>query len=66
MSKRFPEKTCVDTQECRRDEIARIKGFLIFVPLTKIGEHLKVKISQVKRKFVIAEKLSEIGEEKNN
>jgi len=61
MPRRFPERTCLDTQKGRR-----IKGFLIFVPQTKIGEHLKVKILQVRRKFAIAEKLSEVGEVKNN
>jgi predicted RNA-binding protein with TRAM domain len=41
------------------DGIARIQNFPIFVPKTKVGEHLKVRITKVGRKFAVAEKLSE-------
>ncbi|UCE30001.1 MAG: TRAM domain-containing protein [Candidatus Bathyarchaeota archaeon] len=37
------------------DGIARIQNFLIFVPRTKIGDHLKVRITSVGRKFAVAE-----------
>ena len=38
------------------DGVARIEGYLIFVPQAKIGERLKVRIVKVGRKFAIAEK----------
>ncbi|GFO97581.1 traM-domain protein [groundwater metagenome] len=36
------------------DGIARIQGFVIFVPGTKVGDHVKIKIEKVMRKFAIA------------
>lgn len=42
----------------RGDGIARIQNFLIFVPQVKVGEHVKVKIMSVGKKFAIAEKIS--------
>ncbi len=36
------------------DGIARIEGFVIFVPGTKIGDQVKIKIERVMRKFAIA------------
>jgi len=39
------------------DGISRIRGFLVFVPETKVRERLKVKIVSVGRKFAIAEKI---------
>ncbi len=36
------------------DGIARIQGFVIFVPGTKVGDHVKIKIERVMRKFAIA------------
>ena len=66
MPRRLSERTHIDIRKDRGDEITRIKGFLMFVLQTKFGEHLKVKIPQVKRKFAISERLSEEGEEKNN
>lgn len=36
------------------DGIARIQGFVIFVPGTKIGDQVKIKIEKVLRKFAIA------------
>jgi len=41
----------------RGDGVTRIHGFLIFVPQTKIGERLRVKILRVKGRFAIAEKI---------
>lgn len=37
------------------DGIARVSGFVIFVPNTKVGEEVKVKISKVLQRFAIAE-----------
>jgi predicted RNA-binding protein with TRAM domain len=39
----------------RGDGIARIKGFVIFIPNTKQGEHVKFKIMRVGRRFAIGE-----------
>ncbi|VVB97299.1 TRAM domain protein [uncultured archaeon] len=36
------------------DGIAHIQGFVIFVPGTKVGDHVKIKIEKVMRKFAIA------------
>ncbi|MDI6888324.1 MAG: TRAM domain-containing protein [Methanocellales archaeon] len=37
------------------DGIARIEGFVIFVPNTKVGDEIKIKINKVMRRFAIAE-----------
>ncbi len=39
----------------RGDGIARIEGFVIFVPNTKKGEHVKFKITRVGSRFAIGE-----------
>ncbi len=39
------------------DGIARIQGFVIFVPDTKVGDEVKIKVNTVKRNFAIAEKV---------
>jgi predicted RNA-binding protein with TRAM domain len=36
------------------DGIAHIQGLVIFVPDTKIGDHVTIKIERVMRKFAIA------------
>ncbi len=36
------------------DGVAHIEGFVIFVPGTKIGDHVTIKIERVLRKFAIA------------
>jgi len=48
----------IDDIGSRGDGIARIQGFLIFVPKCKIGERVKVKILSVGEKFAIAEKVA--------
>ena len=47
----------VDIKEISRrgDGVARIEGFVIFVPQAKPGDHLKVKITQVGPRFATAE-----------
>jgi len=35
--------------------IAKIEGFVVFVPDTKKGDHLKFKITKIGRKFAVAE-----------
>jgi len=47
----------IDDIGSRGDGITRIGNFLVFVPETKVGERLKVKIVSVGRKFAIAEKM---------
>jgi len=39
------------------DGIARIEGFVIFVPAAKVGDNVKIKVNKVMRKFAIAEKV---------
>jgi predicted RNA-binding protein with TRAM domain len=39
----------------RGDGIARIQGFVIFVPNTKQGEHVKFKVTRVGNRFAIGE-----------
>jgi len=42
----------------RGDGIARIQSYMIFVPRSKIGERVKVKILSVREKFAVAEKIA--------
>jgi len=46
------------------DGIARIKGFVIFVPNTNKGEKCKIKIKEIRRKFAIGEKVTGKSTEK--
>ncbi|USS41726.1 TRAM domain-containing protein [Thermococcus aggregans] len=39
------------------DGIARIKGFVIFVPNTKVGDEVEIVINSVKQKFAFGEVL---------
>ncbi len=45
------------------DGIARIEGFVVFVPDTKLGDEVKIKINKVMHRFAIAELVSEESEE---
>ena len=36
------------------DGITRIKGFVIFVPGTKVGESVRIRINKVMKNFAIA------------
>jgi predicted RNA-binding protein with TRAM domain len=45
----------------RGDGIAKIQGYLIFVPRSKMGERVKVKILSVSGKFAVAEKAAQVG-----
>lgn len=42
----------------RGDGVAKIKGYIIFVPNTKPGDKVKVKISQVRPGYAVAERLA--------
>ncbi|BDR91613.1 hypothetical protein Vsou_07060 [Vulcanisaeta souniana JCM 11219] len=46
----------------RGDGIARVKGFVIFVPNTKPGDKVKVKITRVGRSYAVAELTQEGAE----
>jgi len=48
----------IDDIGSRGDGIARIQGYLIFVPNSKIGERVKVRILSVGGKFAVAERVS--------
>jgi len=39
------------------DGITRIEGFVVFVPDTKAGEEVRVKIVSVRKRFAFAEKV---------
>ena len=41
------------------DGIARVEGFVIFVPGAKVGDNISIKVNKVMRKFAIAEKVEE-------
>ena len=41
------------------DGVARVQGFVIFVPGTNIGDEVKVRISALRRRFAIAEVVKE-------
>lgn len=47
----------VDVKEVSRkgDGVARVKGFVVFVPNTKPGDHVKVRVTRVGRRFALAE-----------
>jgi predicted RNA-binding protein with TRAM domain len=36
------------------DGIARLQGFVIFVPGTKVGDNVKIRVEKVMRRFAIA------------
>jgi len=48
----------IDDIGSRGDGIAKIQGFLIFVPRSKIGERVRVRILSVGEKFAVAEKVA--------
>lgn len=48
----------IDDIGSRGDGIARIEGYLIFVPGGKVGERVRVKIRSTGEKFALAERLA--------
>jgi len=48
----------IDDIGSRGDGVARIQSFLIFVPNSKIGERVKVRIVSVGGKFAVAERIA--------
>ncbi|HDM88752.1 MAG TPA: TRAM domain-containing protein [Candidatus Bathyarchaeota archaeon] len=59
------EEYDVDIRELSRrgDGVARIKGLVTFVPNAKPGDHLKVRITRVGRRFAEAEVVTEAASE---
>jgi predicted RNA-binding protein with TRAM domain len=47
----------VDIKEMSRrgEGIARIQGFVVFVPKTQTGDHVRVRVKRVSRRFAEAE-----------
>jgi len=54
-----------DIQEMSRrgEGIARIQGLVIFVPNAKQGEHVKIKVTRISRRFAEAEIVGKTGAE---
>ncbi|ABW02066.1 TRAM domain-containing protein [Caldivirga maquilingensis] len=46
----------------RGDGVAKIRGFIIFIPNTKPGEKVRVKITRVGPSFAVAELAQEAGQ----
>jgi predicted RNA-binding protein with TRAM domain len=45
----------IEELSSRGEGIARVQGLVIFVPNTKQGEHVKIKVTRISRKFAEAE-----------
>jgi len=58
------EEYDVDIQELSRrgEGIARIKGLVTFIPNTKPGDHLKVRITRIGRRYAEARVVAEPAE----
>jgi predicted RNA-binding protein with TRAM domain len=72
---RFPPKPVevgkeyeVDVQETSRrgEGIARIQGLVTFIPNAKPGDHVKIKITRISRKFAEAEVVKKAEAEKED
>jgi len=58
------EEYDVDIKELSRrgEGIARIKGLVTFIPNTKPGDHLKVRITRIGRRYAEARVVTETAE----
>jgi predicted RNA-binding protein with TRAM domain len=45
----------IEDMSRRGDGIAKIQGFVIFVPNTKQGDHVKFKVTRVRDRFAVGE-----------
>jgi predicted RNA-binding protein with TRAM domain len=54
---KIDEEYEVDIKEMsqRGEGIARIEGLVVFVPQAKIGDHARIRITRISRKFAEAE-----------
>ncbi len=50
----------IDDIGSRGDGIAKIQSFLIFVPRSKIGERVRVRIVSLTGKFAVGERMSQV------
>lgn len=46
----------------RGEGIARIEGLVCFIPNTKPGDHVRIRITRISRRFAEAEAIGEAGE----
>ena len=59
----------IEELSSRGEGIARVQGLVIFVPNTKQGEHVKIKVTRISRRFAEAQvvgKLHVESEEKED
>jgi len=47
----------IDDIGSRGDGVGRVRGFLIFVPESKTGERVRVRILRVSKNFAVAERI---------
>jgi predicted RNA-binding protein with TRAM domain len=54
---KIDEEYEIDIKETsqRGDGIARIEGLVVFVPGSKVGDHARIRITRISRKFAEAE-----------
>ena len=45
----------IEELSSRGEGIARVQGLVIFVPNTKQGDHVKIKVTRISRRFAEAE-----------
>ena len=45
------------------DGIARIEGLVVFIPNTKIGDKVRIKVTNISRRFAEAEVIGKTAEE---
>jgi predicted RNA-binding protein with TRAM domain len=57
----------VDVQETSRrgEGIARIEGLVIFIPNAKTGDHIRIKVTKISRRFAEAEVIGKGETEKS-
>jgi predicted RNA-binding protein with TRAM domain len=41
----------------RGDGLAKIEGFIVFIPGTKPGDRVNIRVTQVRDRFAVAEKI---------
>jgi predicted RNA-binding protein with TRAM domain len=49
----------IEELSSRGEGIARVQGLVIFVPNTKQGDHVKIKVTRISRRFAEAEVVGE-------
>ena len=41
----------------RGDGLAKVEGFIVFIPGTKPGDRVNIRVTQVRDRFAVAEKI---------